>query len=116
VSLPELLHLGEELRALFAEERAAIGALDHETLDRIADTKRTLVERLAVLRDELAGEQSAAVRDVFAAIRTEAHATALLAAAANAAVRAVLGYDTANAYDRRARRAEATPSRILAAL
>ena len=45
-----------------------------------------------------------ALRALFAALRVEAHANALLASAATEAVRALLGYETTGGYDRAARR------------
>jgi hypothetical protein len=50
---------------------------------------------------------------VLTAIRVEARATAMLAATANQAVRALLGYEPAG-YDRRAKRISQSPTRILA--
>ena len=47
---------------------------------------------------------------------SEAKATAMLAQVANAAVRALLGYDQASGSDRLARRAVHGPSRTLVAL
>jgi hypothetical protein len=112
-SLDELRRIAEELRTVFASERAAIATLDHGQLETLAQTKRELATRLGALRD--AGlETSPAVRDLFAAIRVEARATAMLAQTANQAVRALLGYETGG-YDRRGGRITQGPSRILAA-
>jgi len=108
----ELVRLGEQLRQMFAEERRAIGVLDHAALVGVADTKRELVSRLSSFRDQIADPS---VRDLFVTLRTEASATAMLAATANAAVRMLLGYDAAASYDSRARTVSHGPSRILAA-
>jgi hypothetical protein len=88
--LAELRRVGEELRAVFVEERRAIAALDHARLEQIAEHKRVLAERLADLRDPALASGSPAVRELFAAIRLEARETAKLAAAASEAVRALL--------------------------
>ena len=98
--LDELRLLGEELRVVFASERTAISALDHEALTMLAETKSRLAIRLA----ELAPLASAnpEVRAVFEAVRIEAQATALLAATATNLVNTMLGRET-NGYDRRAR-------------
>jgi hypothetical protein len=113
MSLPSLLALGEELRAVFAAERAAIAALDHARLEELTAQKRAIVEQLAGL-GEITAEPAA--KALFAAIRVEAQATALLAAAASEAVRALLGYSATGGYDRRARQTTAGPGRVLAAL
>jgi len=113
VSLDELRRTGDELRALFADERVAISSLDHAKLEQLATTKVTLAERLHTLRTSLDANEPS-VRDLFLAIRTEARATALLATAANQAVRDMLGYKPANAYDRRARHNTSGPGRVLA--
>jgi len=44
------------------------------------------------------------LRALFAALRVEAHANAMLATAATEAVRAMLGYESTGGYDRAARR------------
>jgi hypothetical protein len=108
----ELRTIGEQLRQVFADERAAIGSLDHARLVTIADTKRELVNRLASLQ-QLIGTPD--VRELFITLREEARATAMLASTANAAVRVLLGYETSTSYDRRARQVTQGPSRILAA-
>lgn len=113
MSLAELLHLGEELRTLFVTERRAIASLDHAALEQLAVQKRDLAVRLGELRElEL---KSPEARELFEAIRVEARATAMLAAAATDAVRALLGYEVLGGYDRRARPITSGPSRILAA-
>lgn len=101
--LDELRRVGEELRVAFAEERAAIVALDHAALERLATHKLALAYKLAAMRDTALATGAQSVRDLFSAIRIEAHATAMLAATATAAVRAMLGYETTGAYDRRAK-------------
>lgn len=112
-TLDELRALAEELRTVFGRERAAIAALDHSELEQLAATKQRLGRQLAELREPALATGSAAVRDVFEAIRVEARATAMLAATANQAVRALLGYAPAG-YDRRARTVSQPPLRILA--
>lgn len=98
-----LRRVGDELRAVFAEERKAIAKLDHAALAFIAERKRQLADELARAREGL--ESSPELRALFEAIRVEAHATATLAGAATQAVRAILGIsDSANAYDRHANR------------
>ncbi len=111
--LDDLRQTGEELRVLFAEERTAISALDHAKLEELALRKQDIAVRLEKLRAQVS-LQDPLVRDLFAAIRVEARATALLAATATQAVRALLGYAPANAYDRRARQMSASPGRVLA--
>ncbi|NVB79786.1 MAG: hypothetical protein HOV81_15425 [Kofleriaceae bacterium] len=111
--LADLTRTGEELRVVFADERAAISKLDHAKLEEVALRKQDLAARLEKLRTQVS-LQDPLVRDLFAAIRVEARATALLAATATQAVRALLGYAPANAYDRRARQTTSSPGRILA--
>lgn len=111
--LADLTRTGEELRVVFADERAAISKLDHGKLEEIALRKQDLAARLEKLRAQVS-LQDPLVRDLFAAIRVEARATALLAATATQAVRALLGYAPANAYDRRARQTTSSPGRVLA--
>jgi hypothetical protein len=109
----ELYRLGDQLRQAFADERQAIGSLDHARLVAVAETKRELVTRLSALDLQRAGDPD--VRDLFISLRAEARATAMLASTANAAVRLLLGYEAAPGYDRRARPVTQGPSRILAA-
>lgn len=113
-SLDELRRLGEELREIFVEERKAIAALDHARLEAVSVRKQAIAGHLAGLRETIPTGDPL-VRDLFAAIRVEAHATAMLAAAATEAVRALLGYDTSSSYDRRARPVTHGPTRTLAA-
>jgi hypothetical protein len=101
--LDNLRELGEELRETFAEERRAIGALDHARLTYLAVHKQHLAERLGEARDAAPVADLPAMRALFAALRVEAHANALLASAATDAVRAMLGYESGAGYDRRAR-------------
>jgi hypothetical protein len=101
--LDNLRELGEELRETFAEERRAIGALDHARLTYLAVHKQHLAERLGEARDAAPVSDLPAMRELFAALRVEAHANALLASAATEAVRAMLGYESGPGYDRRAR-------------
>ena len=116
-ALDELRLLAEELRAAFAEERRAIGALDHARLDWLAGHKQAVAERLRVAAAMIAPADRPTIRAVFEALRVEAQATAMLAAAATESVRAVLGYESSGAYDRRARRtSHAPPARTLVAL
>jgi hypothetical protein len=111
--LEALRHAGEELRAAFAEERRAISKLDRAALEAVAERKVVLARELATLRDSIKTEDPL-VRDLFIAIRTEAHATALLAAAATQAVRSMLGYEPATGYDRRAQTTTSRLGRVLA--
>lgn len=111
--LDELRRTGEELRAVFAEERRAISALDHAGLEQVAARKQELAHRLSALRASISGDDPL-VRDLFLAIRTEAHATALLATAATKAVRELLGYTSAGGYDRRAQATTSRTGRVLA--
>ena len=108
----QLIGIADQLRQTFADERSAIGSLDHARLVTVADQKRELVGRLSAL--DLTGVDGD-VRELFITLRAEARATAMLASTANAAVRMLLGYETAPTYDRRARPATFGPSRILAA-
>lgn len=112
----ELAILGHQLRQTFADERDAIGTLDHARLVTLADTKRELVTRLAAFRDTLfPSNRDPQLRSLFVMLHAEARATAMLASTANAAIRMLLGYEAAPSYDRRARPITTGPSRILAA-
>ena len=111
--LDELRRTGEELRAVFADERRAISTLDHGLLDTVAQRTQLLAAHLDKLRATLTMTDPL-VRDLFAAIRIEAQATALLAVTATQAVRELLGYKPANAYDSRARTQTSRPGRVLA--
>ena len=102
--LDDLRALAEELRATLAEERRAIGALDHARLTYLAVHKQHLAERLGEVHARAVPHPAPALRALFAALRVEAHANALLASAATEAVRALLGYETTGGYDRAARR------------
>lgn len=102
--LEQLRELGEELRATFAEERRAIGALDHARLTYLAVHKQHLAERLSEARESAPIVDAPVVRDLFNALRVEAHANAMLATAATEAVRALLGFQSTGGYDRSARR------------
>jgi hypothetical protein len=111
--LDSLRELGEELRATFAEERRAIGALDHARLTYLAVHKSHLAERLAEARDTAPAIRAPVLRELFQALRVEAHANALLASAATEAVRAMLGYESTGGYDRSARRTTTHPMQML---
>jgi hypothetical protein len=111
--LGSLRELAEELRATFAEERRAIGALDHARLTYLAVHKQHLAERLAAARDSAPVVEAPVLRELFAALRVEAHANALLANAASEAVRAMLGYESTGAYDRSARRTTTHPIQMI---
>lgn len=104
----ELRALGEELRALFLEERKAIAKLDHQKLTWLSEQKRLVADRLATMRP---AQPSPAIKALFEAIRAEARATAMLASTATAAVRALLGREVTG-YDRHARRTETTSHRL----
>ena len=113
--LERLRELGEELRATFAEERRAIGALDHARLTYLAVHKQHLAEQLAEARTTAPVVNEPALRELFAALRVEAHANALLAKAATDAVRLMLGYESTGGYDRAARRITTQPLGMLRA-
>ena len=113
--LDGLRELGEELRATFAEERRAIGALDHARLTYLAVHKQHLAERLAEARNAAPAAEAPMLRQLFAALRVEAHANAMLASAATDAVRALLGYESTGGYDRAARRITTHPMQLLRA-
>jgi hypothetical protein len=106
-----LRRLGEELRAAFAEERVAIGKLDNAKLAQLAVLKQAIASQLAQLQPTVTPTRE--LGDLFAAIRIEAKATAMLAAVAADAVRNLLGYEPTG-YDRRARRTANSHGRILA--
>lgn len=114
-ALMELRELGQELSQAFADERRAIAALDHERLEALAEHKTKIAYRLAEIREAALATGSPAVRDLFIAIRLEAQSTAILAATAANAVRAMLGYETSTTYDRRAKPTTNRIPRILAA-
>ena len=107
----ELKRLGAELRQTFAAERRAIVVLDHARLEQLAETKRGLADKIEQLKACVVQDPSC--RELFAALRLEAHATAMLAVVATTAVHAILGYDTAEHYDHRARRVVHGSSRVL---
>lgn len=111
--LEALRRTGEELREVFAEERRAISKLDRAALESLAERKAGLARELASLRDSIKTDDRL-VRDLFIAIRTEAHATAVLASAATQAVRSMLGYEPATGYDRRAQTTTSRMGRVLA--
>lgn len=113
--LDGLRELGEELRETFAEERRAIGALDHARLSYLAAHKQHLAERLTEARATAPVAEAPALRELFAALRVEAHANAMLATAATEAVRALLGYESTGGYDRSARRTSTQPMQLLRA-
>ena len=113
--LSDLRELGEELRQTFAEERRAIGTLDHAKLTYLAVHKQHLADRLAEARNAAPQAESPVLRQLFTALRAEAHANALLATVANEAVRALLGYESSDAYSRSARRTTTQPIRNLLA-
>jgi len=113
--LDELRELGEELRATFAEERRAIGALDHARLTYIAVHKQHLAQRLIETRNAAPPGEVPVLRELFAALRVEAHANAMLATAATEAVRAMLGYESTGGYDRAARRTTTQPLQLIRA-
>jgi hypothetical protein len=105
VERDELRRLGEELRAVFAQERTAIGQLDHEALATIFEAKQRLVTELGRLQANAAPD--AELRALFQTIRVEAHATALLSNHASHAINALLGRESSG-YDRRANRTMAS--------
>ena len=111
--LENLRELAEELRATFAEERRAIGALDHARLTYLAVHKQHLAEQLAAARATAPVVEAPVLRQLFAALRVEAHANAMLASAATEAVRALLGYESSGSYDRSARRTTTQPMQLL---
>jgi hypothetical protein len=108
----QLAQLADRLRGVFAEERAAIAALDHARLDALLATKQQLAAELAMANRE--ATPSAELRALFEQLRVEAHASAMLAAIAGEAVRGILGYEPANTYDRRARAVGHRSSQIIA--
>jgi hypothetical protein len=112
--LDHLRELGEELRATFAEERRAIGALDHARLTYLAVHKQHLAEQIAEARQAGPAVDAPVVRDLFTALRAEAHANAVLATVATEAVRALLGCESTGGYDRSARRTTMPMRTILA--
>jgi len=113
--LDGLRELGEELRATFVEERSAIGALDHARLTYLAVHKQHLAERLSEARSGAPVAHAPVLRELFAALRVEAHANAILATAATEAVRALLGYESTGGYDRAARRTTTQPIQMIRA-
>ncbi|HEY0192840.1 MAG TPA: hypothetical protein VGC42_17100 [Kofleriaceae bacterium] len=112
--LTNLRDLGEELRETFAEERRAISALDHARLTYLAVHKHHLAERLAEARATTPAVNAPLLKQLFAALRVEAQANAMLATVATEAVRAMLGYESTGGYDRAARRTTQSPLRLLA--
>jgi len=115
VSLDKIRELGEELRHVLAQERAAIVALDHARLADAAAHKQYVAFALDEQRKALAPQDAAELRALFGALRAETRANAMLAAAAATAVRKLLGYEPTGGYDRHARRAYSQGGRKLAA-
>jgi len=116
--LSDLRELGEELRATFADERKAIGTLDHAQLTYLAVHKQHLAERLAEARATAPaahGDHAPVLKQLFTALRVEAHANAMLATVASEAVRALLGYESSGSYTRSARRTTTQPIRNILA-
>jgi hypothetical protein len=109
--LAELRELGEELHETFVAERRAIGALDHAQLTYLAVHKQHLAERLAEARASAPAIESPVLKQLFTALRVEAHANAILATVASDAVRVMLGYESSGGYTRGARRATTQPIR-----
>jgi hypothetical protein len=114
-ALDALRLLAEELRDAFVEERRAIATLDHARLEWLATHKQAIAERLREATARVGERDRELARAVLEAVRVEAQATAMLAAAATESVRAALGYNSSGAYDRRARRVTQTPGRTLVA-
>ena len=111
--LDNLRELGEELHDTFVQERCAIGALDHARLTYLAVHKQHLAERLGEARAAAPAVDAPVLRELFAALRVEAHANAMLASAATEAVRTLLGYESSGSYDRSARRTTTHPMQLL---
>lgn len=101
--LAQLRELAEELRAIFASERHAVSHLEHEALERLAERKRAATLRLGELTAS-AGPLPRDLKQVFFNLQVEARANAMLAVAANEAIRSLLGQGPSDAYDRNARR------------
>lgn len=112
--LANLRELGEELRQTFADERRAISELDHARLTYLAIHKQHLADKLGEARATAPKLSAPVLRELFAALRVEAHANAMLASVATEAVRTLLGYETTGGYDRAARRTTQAPLRVLA--
>jgi hypothetical protein len=112
--LERLRELGEELRALFSEERAAITKLDHARLAYLAEHKQRVAGELQQLHEGMTTTRAPELRALLEAVRVEARANAMLAAAATEAVRALLGYEPTGGYNRRAAPVTSSPLRLLA--
>lgn len=112
--LVRLRELGEELRALFADERKAIATLDHAHLTYLAEQKQRVAAALGELHARMTPVDAPELKLLLEAVRIEAGANAILAAAAGDAVRALLGYEPAAGYNRRAKPISSHPLRLLA--
>lgn len=112
--LERLRALGEELRALFADERRAITQLDHARLIYLAEQKQRVASALAELQGSMTKTDAPELRLLLEAVRVEARANAMLAATASEAVRALLGYEPASGYNRRAKPVTNHPLRLIA--
>lgn len=112
--LVRLRELGEELRALFADERRAIAQLDHARLTYLAEQKQRVANALAELHAGMTTVDAPELKLLLEAVRVEARANAMLAATAGDAVRALLGYEPAAGYNRRAKPITNHPLRLLA--
>lgn len=116
-ALDELRQTGDELLDAFRRERQAIAALDARALDELAATKADIVAHMR----RVLGQHGATVAScppevqrLFATLRIEAEASAMLASTAAAGVRRLLGGEPAG-YDRRARQHAAPPRPLLCA-
>lgn len=112
--LAELRAVGEELRGIFADERHAIGKLDYATLEALTEQKRVAGDRLAALCNAAPAALGRDIKQLLHTVNAEARATAMLAAIANDAVRALLGIEPVG-YDRRARQLTTTKRPLIAA-
>jgi hypothetical protein len=112
--LERLRELGEELRALFADERRAIAELDHARLTYLAEQKQRVATALGELHGAMTMTNAPELKLLLEAVRVEARANAMLAATAGEAVRALLGYEPAAGYNRRAKPITNHPLRLIA--
>jgi hypothetical protein len=98
--MTSFVELAQQLCAVLADERAAIAALDAAAVARLAAAKQRLADALdRARRSEPVTQES---RDAARAVQVAVRANAMLAHAARAAVRALLGRQDTG-YDRRAR-------------
>ena len=116
-ALDELRLAGDELLDTFSRERRAIATLDARLLDELAPAKAAIVVHMREVLPRHGCTVDTAppeIQRLFAALRVEAQAAAMLATTAAAGVRRLLGGEPTG-YDHRARHQSLAPRPLLRA-